>query len=264
VPIDIGGTYERAAERGYQYGPLFRGLRRAWRRGTEVFADVELPDGDTPGPEEFVLHPALLDAALHAIAHLDLPVEAGHVLLPFAWEGVAVHAIDARSLRVALTMVGDHRVRARLDDAQGNPVAQVDALTLRGVPLAMLRPLGGIDDSLFIVDWVPLPEGTTDEDVEMLRCTADDGVWPVVEQVRDRLAAGVRLAVVTCGAVARFPTSGMPASGACYAPLRPSTPDGCCWSTSTTGRRQPPPPTLPWPQASRRWRRGAGCCGCRG
>ncbi len=202
VPVDIDGTYERVAERGYLYGPLFRGLRRAWRRGAEVFADVELPAAGDSGTADFLLHPALLDAALHATAHLDLPVQDGHVLLPFAWESVAVHAVGARSLRVTLTVVGDHRVAVRLDDAQGNPVAHVNALTLRSVPLTMLRPCGGSDDSLFVVDWTPLVEASTDEQVEILRCTGDDGVWPIVSQVRERLAGGARFAVATRGAIA--------------------------------------------------------------
>ncbi|MYS51970.1 hypothetical protein GTW46_18200, partial [Streptomyces sp. SID6013] len=37
-PVDIGGFYDAMADRGYDYGPVFRGLRSAWRRGDEVFA----------------------------------------------------------------------------------------------------------------------------------------------------------------------------------------------------------------------------------
>src|SRR6185437_3408340 len=32
------GAYDRLAERGYEYGPAFRGVRAAWRRGEELFA----------------------------------------------------------------------------------------------------------------------------------------------------------------------------------------------------------------------------------
>ncbi|MEV0186888.1 acyltransferase domain-containing protein, partial [Streptomyces sp. NPDC050625] len=41
VPVD--GLYGRLADRGYGYGPVFQGLRSAWRAGDEVFAEVELP-----------------------------------------------------------------------------------------------------------------------------------------------------------------------------------------------------------------------------
>ena len=44
-PGDIGDGYEQLAERGYGYGPAFRGLTSMWRRGDEVFAEVTLPGG---------------------------------------------------------------------------------------------------------------------------------------------------------------------------------------------------------------------------
>ena len=43
VPVDVGDGYEHLAERGYGYGPAFRGLTAMWRRGDEVFAEVTLP-----------------------------------------------------------------------------------------------------------------------------------------------------------------------------------------------------------------------------
>ncbi|MYU20018.1 hypothetical protein GTZ78_57440, partial [Streptomyces sp. SID8361] len=40
VAVDVGGVYERLAGVGLEYGPVFRGVRAAWRRGDEVFAEV--------------------------------------------------------------------------------------------------------------------------------------------------------------------------------------------------------------------------------
>ena len=67
VPVDTGGWYERLAGAGLEYGPAFRGLRAAWQHGDEVLAEAVLPEaaGDAAG---FGLHPALLDAVLHAAA----------------------------------------------------------------------------------------------------------------------------------------------------------------------------------------------------
>ena len=42
-PAGVAGLYAGLAARGYGYGPAFRGLRAAWRRGGEVFAEVALP-----------------------------------------------------------------------------------------------------------------------------------------------------------------------------------------------------------------------------
>ncbi|WP_229890367.1 polyketide synthase dehydratase domain-containing protein, partial [Streptomyces griseomycini] len=63
--VDLDGFYEHMVDGGFGYGPVFQGLRAAWRRGDEVFAEVALPEGVSA--EGFGLHPALLDAALHAI-----------------------------------------------------------------------------------------------------------------------------------------------------------------------------------------------------
>ena len=66
TPMAVAGLYEAMAARGYGYGPVFRGLRAAWRRGEDVFAEVALPEEAAAGAGSFGVHPALLDAALHA------------------------------------------------------------------------------------------------------------------------------------------------------------------------------------------------------
>ncbi|MBI0320059.1 polyketide synthase dehydratase domain-containing protein, partial [Streptomyces javensis] len=42
VVADLDAFYERFSERGFDYGPAFRGLEAVWRRGEEVFAEVRL------------------------------------------------------------------------------------------------------------------------------------------------------------------------------------------------------------------------------
>ena len=70
VAIDLADGYERLAARGYGYGPAFRGLTALWARGDELFAEVPLPDA-AGGVSGFGVHPALLDAALHAAVMAD-------------------------------------------------------------------------------------------------------------------------------------------------------------------------------------------------
>ena len=41
--IDLNGLYDALAVRGFEYGPAFQGLRAAWQRGEELFAEVALP-----------------------------------------------------------------------------------------------------------------------------------------------------------------------------------------------------------------------------
>ena len=68
VPLDTGGFYEGLAAAGYGYGPAFQLLRAAWRQGEDVLAEVGMPEEAAAGAASFGLHPALLDAALHASA----------------------------------------------------------------------------------------------------------------------------------------------------------------------------------------------------
>ena len=147
-PIDLDDLYPALAEVGLAYGPTFRGLRSAWRVGDEVFADVVVPDA-TDG---FELHPALLDAALHAIAAGGL-LDGGGALVPFAWSGVSLHTTGAASLRVRLGAVGPDSVRLDAWDGTGAPVVSVDSLALRPVARGHAR---SVEDALLAVQWVPV------------------------------------------------------------------------------------------------------------
>ncbi|WTD36869.1 type I polyketide synthase [Streptomyces sp. NBC_01643] len=156
VPVELEGFYEGRAAAGLEYGPVFRGLRAAWRRGGEVFAEVVLPEGVDAGG--FGLHPALFDAALHAgvLAGAGDDGEGG-TLLPFAWSDVALYASGATSLRVTLTSAVDGGLTLRAVDPTGAPVLSVGSLVLR--PAAAGSPGTGADDALFTVDWRPVPPG---------------------------------------------------------------------------------------------------------
>ncbi|MEU4645069.1 type I polyketide synthase, partial [Micromonospora sp. NPDC023814] len=149
VEVDLAGWYPTLAEHGLAYGPVFQGLRRAWTGGDEVFAEVALPDevaGDAAG---FGVHPALLDAALHPIGLL-LGAESGGPRVPFAFEGVQVHASGARVLRVRLTRAGA-AVRLVASDESGAAVVSVDSLALR--ELTAVSSAGSAARSMFEVAW---------------------------------------------------------------------------------------------------------------
>ncbi|MFI6154527.1 type I polyketide synthase [Kitasatospora sp. NPDC051170] len=160
--LDTEALYPRLAADGYGYGPAFQGLRSAWRSadGT-LYADVELPEGPAADAGAYGLHPALLDAALHLLAGAGQP----GLLLPFAWNGVTVHAVGAVAARVALRPV-DGGYRLALADGRGESLAEVARLDLRPVaPEALARSLRvTADRSLYALTWEPAPatapEGT--------------------------------------------------------------------------------------------------------
>ncbi|MGC9379163.1 SDR family NAD(P)-dependent oxidoreductase [Streptomyces sp. MH13] len=152
-PVELSGMYEELAEAGYAYGPTFRGLEAAWRLGEDLCLDVRLPVGtDTSG---YGLHPALLDAALHATVRQG--AADGRVRLPFSWSGVRVYGGGATELRVRVSPVGPDAVALRITDRHGTPMAAVDALVLRAASD------GPADDGLFHVTWRPLADDTLPE-----------------------------------------------------------------------------------------------------
>ncbi|MFF2196855.1 SDR family NAD(P)-dependent oxidoreductase, partial [Streptomyces sp. NPDC058157] len=157
-PLDTGGAYEALAALGFGYGPVFQGLHGLWRRGDEVYAEVRLPEETAVAG--FGVHPALLDSALHAIGLGGLLPDAGRGRIPFAWNGVTVHATGARALRVRITPAGPDAVCLLAADEAGRPVASVDSLVLRPVTAEQLARAGradGAPDSLYRIDWTPLP-----------------------------------------------------------------------------------------------------------
>ncbi|WP_232837131.1 type I polyketide synthase [Lentzea terrae] len=154
--LGLEAFYETLAEGGLAYGPIFRGLRQAWRNGDEVLVEVALPD-TVEDAATFGVHPALLDSALHAITFVD---GAGQGL-PFEWNGVSLHAIGPSRLRVRLKHTGGDAVEVTAVDVEGAPVLSVKSLVVR-TPSAN-APANPVAESLFRVDWVPVQVGEAAE-----------------------------------------------------------------------------------------------------
>ena len=147
-PRTSADCYDALADAGLTYGPAFQGLRAAWQLGEDLYAEVGLPEG--ADGDAFGLHPALLDAALHAAALGG--AEAGGV--PFSWTGVSLHASGASHLRVQIRDAGG-AMSVALADSTGEPVASVESLVVR--PLSAGQLQAADRDALFTVDWVPVP-----------------------------------------------------------------------------------------------------------
>jgi len=164
VPLDVGDGYQRLAERGYQYGPAFRGLTSVWRRGDEVFAEVALPTDAGVSVAGFGVHPVLLDAALHAVMLASESGEfaEGSILVPFSWQRVSLHAAGASAVRARIAPTGPagtSAVSIDLADGVGLPVLSVASMVARPVSdqqlLAAVANSG--PDRLFEVDWSAQP-----------------------------------------------------------------------------------------------------------
>ncbi|WTW92288.1 SDR family NAD(P)-dependent oxidoreductase [Streptomycetaceae bacterium NBC_01309] len=181
--LDLSGFYAAAETAGYGYGPAFQGLRRAWRHGGEVFAEVELPEEVRGDAGRFGVHPALLDAALHANGYVPAVADADDLRLPFAWTGVSLFASGADRLRVRIRAESDDALAVHVADAAGGPVAQVESLVLRPVDRSRLGA-PRVDDALFRLEWTALQAETDD--------VAPFGTWAVLGGDRFGLGAAAQ------------------------------------------------------------------------
>ena len=156
VEVDVSELYETLAEQGYHYGPAFQGLRSVWRHGTDVLAEVQLPTTALPDSESFGVHPALLDASLHALnaAGLTMGAEPGRMALPFSFTGVSLAAAGLPELRVRWSSGADGTVSLFATDPAGQPAVSIGSLLVREVPADQMSALradpGG---ALYQVQW---------------------------------------------------------------------------------------------------------------
>ncbi|MEU9162317.1 SDR family NAD(P)-dependent oxidoreductase, partial [Streptomyces sp. NPDC048424] len=183
--IPVGDLYARLAERGYTYGPAFQGLRTVWSHGSDLYAEVVLPESATgPQGDGFGLHPAALDAALHTAL-----VGAGagdRLLVPFAWSGLTLRTPGATELLVRMRRGAGDSYSLLIADLSGTPVFTADTLAVRELRAdpAAAGPAHGA--ALFGLHWSPL-RGTA---------PVPAGPWAVLGEADSAVVDAVRAAGV--------------------------------------------------------------------
>ncbi|MEV2248906.1 polyketide synthase dehydratase domain-containing protein, partial [Streptomyces sp. NPDC049970] len=162
--VDITGLYERLNAQGLTYGAEFQGLTEVWRGSDgELFADATLTETDVTG---FGVHPALLDAVLHAWP--ACAEDEGLGRLPFLWTGVTLHATGATRLRARLTPTAEGAFSLRATDGAGLPVLSAEGLLTRPLDEARLpAPPEDGAAAAYRVAWTPV--SAPDRDAETPR-----------------------------------------------------------------------------------------------
>ena len=175
-PEEVPGPdhYARLEERGLQFGPALRGVERVLRGEGEALGQAALPAG---APDSgYLLHPALLDAHLQALAAL-VPAGEG-VFLPFSLERLDLHAPASRPLYSLARLrpgqaAGVVEAKLALLDESGAAAVEITGLRLKQAGEAALLRLaesgagaespdksalaGSPQDWLYEVAWTPAP-----------------------------------------------------------------------------------------------------------
>jgi acyl transferase domain-containing protein/acyl carrier protein len=163
-PVEVDFLYDVLAEAGLEYGPMFQGVKTAWRRGEEVFAEVAFDEQYVGAEQSFGVHPALFDAALHAGFGLrgDAPEPSG-LQLPFSFNGVRLYGEGRAALRVLAVAGAANELSLVALDGAGAPVLSVRSLVTRPIDpnlLAGARLAGS--DSLFALAWAEVSAPASD------------------------------------------------------------------------------------------------------
>ncbi len=160
--LPVADFYDRLDKLGLEYGPSFRGVRELYLGQHEALTKVQLPEG--LANTQYVMHPAFLDACLHAYPLVldDAEKTKGgrrNSYLPVSLEGFRCYQdgvvkawvhIKLRSVEKDDTQVVDIRV---YDDTE-RPVADLEGLTVRLLPLTEVQmPRAGTDDLFYRPTW---------------------------------------------------------------------------------------------------------------
>jgi acyl transferase domain-containing protein/NADPH:quinone reductase-like Zn-dependent oxidoreductase/acyl carrier protein/NADP-dependent 3-hydroxy acid dehydrogenase YdfG len=217
-PTGADDLYDRLADGGYEYGLAFQGVTAAWRRGDEIYAEISLAPEERERARRFGVHPALIDAAFHAL--LDADVAEG-ALLPFSFSGARLgDGRGASDLRVRIAPLGA-RLTIQATDTAGALVYSLGSLALR--PLGLAAGDGAAEpEVLYAIEWVEAEPGEGEAaEVEIVECPpGGDGDDPAAAaQAQSRallerlqailadpgLAAEKRFAILTTRAFATRP-----------------------------------------------------------
>ena len=160
--VSLEEFYEQLKERGFEYGPSFRGLKRLRRGDKEVLGQVELPERYRGQLNSHLAFPPLLDACLHATLGLvepepDTQTGPPRSFVPVGFERIQVFGPMAGTLWSHARLreeqesgPGRYAMDVDLIDPDGRLVASLEGLEARQVDLSMLAPelpLPGTDDA---------------------------------------------------------------------------------------------------------------------
>ncbi|MBJ8338375.1 SDR family NAD(P)-dependent oxidoreductase [Antrihabitans sp. YC3-6] len=156
VELAIDDLYHRLGAAGLEYGPTFRALRRVWQHRDALLVEAVVDENEVT-TSAFAFDPRLLDSVLHAQA-VGRGADDLETMVPFAWEGIAIHAPCPGAVRARIATTGTNGTTIDIADAAGLPVLSVRSMTMRAVSTDAIAQH---DRTSYVVDWVPVSESAT-------------------------------------------------------------------------------------------------------
>ena len=153
-PVSIERQYQQFQSRGMEYGVRFQAIAQLWKQskilGPEkadntALGQIQLPSTSLE-PQQYQLHPVLLDASLQVLGAIFLDDESSDAYLPIKvkrlqvyrspsshlWSQVQIEPIEQKTPK-------NLSANLRLYDQKGNLVARVEGLLLKRVSRKALK-----------------------------------------------------------------------------------------------------------------------------
>jgi acyl transferase domain-containing protein/acyl-CoA synthetase (AMP-forming)/AMP-acid ligase II/acyl carrier protein len=211
-PISSDEHYRALAERGVEYGPAFRGVQALWSREAQTVGRIRL--ADAAGEGAYLVHPALLDACLQALAgalhEKNDAIAVRDLYLPVSVAKLTVHELprpgaslwSRATLRSKLSadtqrVEGDVEV---LDDA-GRILIEITGFALERVGAGKASAYQDPDSWLYEVQWEAIARtqaAASSQHSSDWVIFADDVVGPAL--ARELRRRGESCSVVVAGA----------------------------------------------------------------
>ena len=188
--------YDRLRGMGYGYGEAFQGVRSAEHQGNRSRSRIVLPDAALVNHRGFSIHPALVDAALHAAVACRLlgDAEPGRIAVPFVLNGVRLGSNTGGEACYALAQrTDDNAISLVLTDEAGTVLLTVEHMMVRGLSLGQPSDWDPDAAALYAMEWRE-PSGAPTEDVRLCLVCGDDS--RLSSALRDANRDGISVATL--------------------------------------------------------------------
>lgn len=150
--------YEKRRSQQIDFGPSFQGVQQLWKGDRAAIGRLRIPTTVGQQIEDYTLHPAVLDAALHILGAI-LP---DGTYLPMILDQLQVYGRPTGDLWSYATLEPEKNsesetinAEVRLFDNEGNLVAWVSGLSLRRADRPIVHRPSDLENHLYEVVWEP-------------------------------------------------------------------------------------------------------------
>ncbi|GAB20714.1 putative polyketide synthase [Gordonia effusa NBRC 100432] len=126
-PTPPEDLYRELRSAGYEYGPALRNVAECQPSPEVSYCRITMPP--SAAMSEYLLHPAMMDAALHTLVLTMVREGLGRVI-PAQFIGIRIHQVPPRTTYARLTRTGTYSAAIAVFAPDGTRVADIDEVVM--------------------------------------------------------------------------------------------------------------------------------------